>query len=301
MDIGFIGLGAMGAHMARHLRAAGYPVHVFDKNPAAVAAATALGATAHASPAEVADAAEAVIVCLPTPDVVRDVVLGEGGILQGSRIRIFVDCSTTGPSVAREISEALAPRQIASLDGPLAGGVAGAEAGTLSVMVSGPRFAFDEVAPALGSFGRKVVHVGEKAGLGQTLKLVNNMIVGANLVVAAEAILFGVRAGLSAETILDVLNASTARSFVTEEIIAGKLLDRRFEFGFRLELMRKDLRLCIAESDAIGAPMLVNAVAKQLYEAAAVHGDPAGDMTLVVRELEKAAGAVIKRDTPAQV
>ncbi|MBX9910809.1 MAG: NAD(P)-dependent oxidoreductase [Beijerinckiaceae bacterium] len=300
MDIGFVGLGAMGAHMARHLRAAGFPVHVFDKNPAAVGAATALGATAHASPAEVADAADAVIVCLPTPDVVRQVVLGEGGILQGSRIRIFVDCSTTGPSVAREISEALAPRQIASLDGPLAGGVAGAEAGTLSVMVSGPRFAFDEVAPVLRSFGRKVVHVGEKAGLGQTLKLVNNMIVGANLVVAAEAILFGVRAGLSAETILDVLNASTARSFVTEEIIAGKLLDRRFEFGFRLELMRKDLRLCIAEADATGAPMLVNAIAKQLYEAAAVHDDPASDMTRVVYQMEKAAGAVIERDAPAE-
>lgn len=294
-SIGFVGLGAMGAHMARHLLAARLPLHVFDTNPSAVARAVALGAVAHPSAAAVGDAAEAVIVCLPTPDVVRAVVLGETGLIHGKRLRVYVDASTTGPSVAREIAAALAPAQIAALDAPLAGGVAGAEAGTLSVMVSGPSWAWTALRPAFATFGRNVVHVGEEAGQGQTLKLVNNMIVGANLVAAAEAILFGVRAGLAPETILDMLNASTARSFVTEEILGRRILEGRFEFGFRLELMRKDLRLAVAEADAVGAPMLVNALVRQLYELAQAHGDGTDDMTAVVRELERSAGAVIRR------
>jgi 3-hydroxyisobutyrate dehydrogenase-like beta-hydroxyacid dehydrogenase len=297
--IGFIGLGAMGAHMARHLLTAGMPLDVFDTNPAAIAAAVALGAIAHESAASVGAAADAVIVCLPTPDVVRAVALGEEGLVRGSRVRIYVDCSTTGPSLAREIAAGLAPAQITALDAPLAGGVAGAEAGTLSVMVSGPTWAYDALRPSFAAFGRTVVHVGEGVGQGQTLKLINNMIVGTNLVAAAEAILFGVRAGLKAEVILDMLNASSARSFVTEEILGRRILDGRLGFGFRLELMRKDLRLCVAEADAVGAPMLVNALARQLYELAQAHGGPTEDMTAVVRELERTAGAEIRRTAPA--
>lgn len=294
-DIGFIGLGSMGAHIARHLLKGGFNLHVFDTNPEALERCVALGARAHASPVEVADFAEAVLVCLPTPDIVRNVALGENGLVHGQRIKIYVDLSTTGPGMAREVADGLAPRQIATLDGPLAGGVAGAEAGTLSVMVSGAQWGFDALEPAFRSFGRNVVHVGDGVGQGQTLKLINNMIVGANLVVATEAILFGVRFGLSADVILKMLNASTGRSFVTEEILGENVIDRKFSFGFRLELMRKDLRLCVNEADAAGAPMMVSALAKQFYELAHAHGHAQEDMTVVVKELEIAAGAEITR------
>lgn len=299
--IGFIGLGAMGGHMARHLRAAGWPLHVFDTDTAAVGRAVAQGAIAHDSATGVADAADAVIVCLPTPEVVRLVVLGDGGLLRGRRMRIYADCSTTGPTVAREIAAAFAPAQIAALDAPLAGGVAGAEAGTLSVMVAGAHWAAQAMAPVFGTFGRNVVHVGEGVGQGQVLKLVNNMIVGANLVSATEAVLFGLRAGIAADVVLDMLNASTARSFVTEEILTKRILDGRYEFGFRLDLMRKDLRLAVADADALGAPMLVNALVRQIYEMAAAEGPTTEDMTEVVRLLEARARCNIRRGAPEEV
>lgn len=295
LTTGFIGLGAMGAHMVRHMRAAGFPVHVFDLNPDAVRTAVALGATPAASVRDLANHAEVVLVCLPTPDIVRGVALGDGGLIEGEAIRIYVDHSTTGPSVAREVGEALAARGIAALDGPLAGGVARAQEGTLSVMCSGDPAAYARAEPVLKSFGRNVVHVGDGLGQGQVLKLINNMIVGTNLIAAAEAVLFGVKSGLKAEVVLDMLNVSTGRSFVTEDLLGRRILDRTFDFGFRMELMLKDLRLFVRESENLGSPTLVNAVAKQFYEQAIAAGGTGSDMIEVVRLLEAAAGAEIAR------
>jgi 3-hydroxyisobutyrate dehydrogenase-like beta-hydroxyacid dehydrogenase len=295
MKTGFIGLGAMGAHMVRHMRAAGFTVYVFDLNADAVAAAEALGAIPVASVSAVADLAEIVLVCLPTPDIVRKVALGPDGLIDGAAIRIYIDHSTTGPSVAREVGETLAAKGIAALDGPLAGGVARAKEGTLSVMCAGDPSAYAQAESVLKSFGRNVVHVGDGLGQGQVLKLINNMIVGTNLIAAAEAVLFGVKAGLKAETVLDMLNVSTGRSFVTEDLLGKRILDRTFDFGFRMELMLKDLRLYVRESEAMGAPAIVNALAKQFYEQAVAAGNGSADMIEVVRQLEATAGAEIAR------
>ncbi len=298
-DIGFIGLGAMGAHMARHLLDHGFRVHAFDVDDAALARAVERGAVGCARAADVGDAAGIVLVCLPTPDIVRRVVTGPEGVIEGGRVRIFVDHSTTGPSVAREIGERLAARGIAALDAPLAGGVAGAEAGTLSVMVSGPAAAYEEARGPFAAFGRKIVHVGTAAGQGQTLKLINNMIVGATLVAASEAILFGVRAGLPPDVMLDVINESTGRSFTTQTILANAVLSRRFDFGFRLELMRKDMRLCVAEADALGVTMPTCTVVKQIFDIAYAGGAGPQDMTRVVEVLERWANATIALPPPA--
>jgi 3-hydroxyisobutyrate dehydrogenase-like beta-hydroxyacid dehydrogenase len=289
--LGFVGLGGMGAHMVRHLLSHGFPVSVYDVNGAAMEAAAALGATACATPKEVADVAEAVLVCLPTPDIVRAVALGPNGLAEGRKIRIFVDHSTTGPSVACEVAVALECRQITALDAPLAGGVAGAESGALSVMVSGAEWAFEALRSTFESFGRNVVRVGDEVGQGQALKLVNNMIVGATLVATCEAMLFGVKAGLSAQVMLDMLNVSTARSLTSEKIIPNSVLSRAFDFGFRLELMRKDLRLCVSEAEALGVPMLACTAVKQIYDIALAGGRGKQDMTRVVEELEHWAGA----------
>jgi 3-hydroxyisobutyrate dehydrogenase-like beta-hydroxyacid dehydrogenase len=293
---GFIGLGAMGRHMVRHLLAHNVAVSVFDLDKQAVDAAKALGAEVCGSAREVADRAGIVMVCLPTPDNVRAVALGDDGLLNGKSIKIYVDHSTTGPSVAREVAAALAQKGIVALDGPLAGGVAGAEAGTLSVMVSGPTIAYRDVEPVLKTFGRNVVHVGDQAGQGQVLKLINNTIVGTNLVASAEAILFGVKSGLRPEVILRMLNVSTARSFTTEEIVGRRVLERTFDFGFRLELMLKDLRLFVQESERAGVPPVVNTVAKQAYEWAVAHGNGARDMTTVVEEMEQRSGLKIAKN-----
>lgn len=294
IQIGFIGLGMMGGHMVRHLLTHGYEVHVFDLDAVAVAKAKDLGAISHPSPASVADSAEAVLVCLPTPDVVREVALGADGIINGRKVRIYVDHSTTGPSMAREVALGLGERQITSLDAPLAGGVAGAAAGTLSVMVSGQVWAFEEMKSPFQSFGRNVVMVGPDVGQGQALKLVNNMIVGATLVATCEAILFGVRSGLSPRIILDMINVSTGRSFTSESILNKSIMTGSFDFGFRLELMRKDLRLCLTEAEAAGAAMLTCTTAKQLYDLAHSQGLAKADMTEVVRQLEQWASVEIR-------
>lgn len=296
-DVGFIGLGMMGAHMARHIANAGFRLHVFDANEDAAKRLSVIGAIVHSSPRSVSDAADAVLVCLPTPDIVEQVALGTDGLIHGRRATLYADHSTTGPTVARKVADQLAKAGIKSLDAPLAGGSRGAEAGTLSVMVSGDEEAFSSLLPVFQSFGRNVKLVGREAGQGQALKLVNNIIVGANLVVAAEAVLLGVKFGLEAETVLQMLNASTARSFVTEDLIEKRILDRNFDFGFRLELMCKDLRLCLAEAEAAGVPMPVSALARSFYDTANENGMTGRDMTVVIDELERAAGVMIARST----
>ncbi|MCY1497541.1 2-(hydroxymethyl)glutarate dehydrogenase [compost metagenome] len=240
-----------------------------------------------------ADAARIVLVCVPTPEIVEQVVLGENGVIHGESVRVLVDHSTTGPSVARRLDQALQARSIATLDAPLAGGVAGAEAGTLSVMVGGPAEAYARCQPVFAAYGRKVVHLGEAPGLGQSLKLVNNMIVGATLVASSEALLFGIKAGLEPRLMLEILNVSTARSYTSEQILAGTVLEREFDFGFRLDLMRKDIRLFLAEAEANGTPALTCAVVKQLFDQAINSGEPTRDMTHVVQVLESLAGTRI--------
>ncbi|MCY1333491.1 2-(hydroxymethyl)glutarate dehydrogenase [compost metagenome] len=292
-SIGFIGLGAMGQRMARHLLEHGFGLELHDPDPQALAPLLARGARSHGSPREVADAAQIVLVCVPTPEIVEQVVLGENGVIHGESVRVLVDHSTTGPSMARRLEQALKERGIAALDAPLAGGVAGAEAGTLSVMVGGPADAYARCQPAFAAFGRKVLHLGDAAGLGQTLKLVNNMIVGATLVATSEAVLFGIKAGLDPQQVLEMLNASTARSYTSENIVAGTVLRREFDFGFRLDLMRKDIRLFLAEAEANGAPAFTCAVVKQFFDQAVNSGEPSRDMTRVVQVLEGLAGVRI--------
>lgn len=292
-SIGFIGLGAMGQRMARHLLDHGFGLELHDPNPQALAPLLDRGARSHGSPREVADAAQIVLVCVPTPEIVEQVVLGERGVIHGESVRVLVDHSTTGPSMARLLETALKARGIAALDTPLAGGVAGAEAGTLSVMVGGPADAYGRCEPVFSAFGRKVVHLGDAAGLGQTLKLVNNMIVGATLVVTSEALLFGIKAGLDARQMLEILNVGTARSYASEHMLAGTVLQRDFDFGFRLDLMRKDIRLFLAEAEANGAPAMTCAVVKQLFDVAINNGEPTRDMTRVVEVLEGLVGVRI--------
>jgi 2-hydroxy-3-oxopropionate reductase len=293
-SIGFIGLGAMGQKMARHLLDKGFDLHVSDPNPQALAPLLERGARSYSTPRGVADHAQIVLVCVPTPDIVERVVLGADGVIHGQQINILVDHSTTGPSLARRLQAELAERGIDALDAPLAGGVAGAQNGTLSVMVGGDRGAYERCVPVFAAFGKKVEHLGTEPGLGQTLKLVNNMIVAATLVATGEAMLFGIKAGLDARQMVEMLNASTARSFTSEQILAGTVMRREFDFGFRLDLMRKDVRLFLAEAENAGAPAFTSSVVKQFFDQALSEGDPARDMTHVVQVLERLAGATLQ-------
>src|SRR5262249_24663863 len=194
-EIGFIGVGRMGGPMAGRLVDAGYYIHVFDQRREAIDAIVGKGGVAASSPADMASKVETVLVSLPTPEIVKHVVLGDKGIAEGTRMKTYVDLSTTGPTVAAEVAAALARKGIITLDAPVSGGVAGARKGTLAVMVSGPRALCDELRPMFEIIG-KYFYVGDKAGMGQLMKLANNMLSATAMAASAEVMVMGVKAGL---------------------------------------------------------------------------------------------------------
>ena len=299
--VGFVGLGSMGGAIARKLAQAGVPLCVNDTVPAAVDALVTLGATAADSPAAVAEAAELVFVCLPTPDVVRTVALGPAGLVEGSRMRIYVDLSTTGGRVAKEVGAGLAPRGVAVLDGPVSGGAAGAAAGTLAVMVSGDRAVFERIEPVLRIFGGRTRHVGMEVGQGQTLKLVNNLLCATTLAATCEAMVFGAKSGLDPATILDVINSSSGRSVSSEVLVGKHTLNGAFDFGFRLALMHKDVRLALEEAEELGTAMITSSAARQIWSHAMAHGMGEGDVTHVMEILEGWGSALAHRAPGSKV
>src|SRR5215469_4420718 len=202
MEIGFIGLGNMGFHLARRLIEAGHRLIVFDTQAAAIDRLVKRGAAKAASPREIADRVETIMASLPTPDVVLAVATGPNGIIAGKRVRRFVDLSTTGAVMAERIFDMLRARNIVQIDSPVSGGVRGAEQGTLAVMVSGPRADIAAVEPAMKVIGKLFV-VGERPGLGQTMKLVNNVLSATAMAATSEALVTGFKAGLDPQQMLD--------------------------------------------------------------------------------------------------
>jgi 3-hydroxyisobutyrate dehydrogenase-like beta-hydroxyacid dehydrogenase len=291
MTIGFVGLGAMGQHMATRLLDAGHELAVFDTRPEAIEPHAARGARACESAAELADVATTVLVSLPTPDVVRAVATGDRGLLGGKAMRTFVDLSTTGPLVAAAVATKLSESGVACLDAPVSGGVAGAKAGTLTIMAAGDAGVFDRTRPLLEALGRNVVHVGDEPG--QLAKVLNNLLSATALAVTAEAVALGVRGGLSARTLVEVFNASTGRNSATDDKFPRHVLPRTFGAGFRTELMNKDLQLCLAEAQRQGVPMMLGGAVAQLWALAAASSADGADCTEIVRMVEDWAGVVI--------
>jgi 3-hydroxyisobutyrate dehydrogenase-like beta-hydroxyacid dehydrogenase len=293
MDIGFIGLGNMGAHMARRLLEAGHKVVVYDTRQEAIGNLAALGAIAARSPAEVADAAETVMASLPTPDVLLNVATGPSGVIEGKRVRRFVDLSTTGAVMAQRIFETLRARNIVQIDSPVSGGVRGAEQGTLAVMVSGPRADIAELEPALKVIG-KIFILGERPGLGQTMKLVNNVLSAAAMASTAEAMVTGVKAGLDPRQMLEVINAGTGRNTATEDKFTKAILPGTFDLGFAAGLMLKDVKLFLAERESLGVPTDVIESVARLFQATCDECGADADISAVVLPVEKRAGVKVR-------
>jgi len=292
-DLGFIGLGNMGAPMASRLLDAGFSLTVFDTRAAALEPFVARGAIAAPSPAAVASAVETVLVSLPTPAIVRQVALGEGGIASGKKVKTFVDLSTTGPRAAQEIAAELAKHNIVAVDSPVSGGVAGAVKGTLAVMVSGPKDRHDALLPALQAIG-KVFYLGEKPGLGQMMKLANNLLSATAMAISCEAMVMGVKAGLDPKVMVDVINAGSGRNSATQEKFPRSILPRTFDYGFATGLMYKDVKLCLEEAQALGVPMWVASAVQQLWLVAERKLGPESDFTRVIEVLEQWAGVEVK-------
>lgn len=290
--IGVVGLGAMGGRMARHLLEDGHAVVVYDTQADAVTALAEAGAVACDSATQVADAAETVLVSLPSPSVVREVACGEHGVIRGGAVRTFVDVSTTGAAVSAEVAARLRNAGVAHVDAPVSGGVAGLEERRLALMVSGERDACERVQPLLETFGR-VFWVGHDAGQGQTAKVLNNLLSATAVAITSEALALGVDAGLEPSTLLEVFNAGSGRNTATTDKFPRHVLTRAFASGFRLELMAKDVALCLEEARRRHVPMLVGGIVEQVWALAATQEGADADHTQLVELYERWTGTTI--------
>ncbi len=298
--IGFIGLGNMGFPMACRLIGANHDVIAFDARSAAVERLVALGARAASSAKEVADQAATVLASLPSPTASLQVATGPEGVIEGSRVKRYVDLSTIGSHTAVQIHDRLAERAIAALDSPVSGGVGGAEKGALAVMVSGPRNEFDAIRTALEALGRPF-YIGEQPGSAQTMKLANNMLAANVLVATAEVVVMGVKAGLDPGVMIEVLNAGSGATSASRDKFPRAILPRTFDYGFATGLMVKDLRLYIDEAKALGVPVEVAEAIGRLWEAAARDQGPDSDFTTVIKPFENAAGVTVSGQRSASV
>lgn len=291
--IGFIGLGNMGFPMAARLLQTGHEVVAFDNAAAALDAAVQLGARPAQSPKDVGDQAETVLASLPTPQVSLTVAAGADGVLHGARVRRYLDLSTIGSAVAQQISLILASRTIAALDCPVSGGIRGAVSGSLAIMVSGPRLEFDAVSDVLGALGNPIF-VAETPGAAQTMKLVNNLMAAATLAVTAEVMVMGVKAGLDAHVMIDVLNAGSGATHASRDKFPRAVLSRTFDYGFATGLMAKDVRLYLSEAAALGVPTEIAETVAALWERTVVDEGSSSDFTAIVKPLERAAGVQVR-------
>ena len=292
MHIGFIGVGNMGAPMARRLIEAGHKLIVYDTRNDAVAPLVALGAQVAASPADVADRAETVMASLPSLPISKKVAIGEGGVIQGKRVKRFVDLSTTGSHVAAEIFAELAKKNIVQIDSPVSGGVGGANKGTLAVMVSGPQADIAVVKDALAVLGRVFV-IGDKPGMAQTMKLANNFLSATAMAATSEAVAMGVKAGLDPAVMIDVINAGSGRNTASDGKFPQTILPRTFNYGFATALMLKDVRLCAEEARNFGVPDQVMSAVLDQWEITNSEFGGDSDFTAIVQMIERRAGVTI--------
>ena len=262
----FIGLGVMGYPMAGHLAAKGFDVTVYNRTPTKAEAWVAEhGGTAAPTPAEAAAGADVVFTCVGNDDDVRSVVLGESGALAGmAKGACLIDNTTTSATLARELHGKAAGQGVDFLDAPVSGGQAGAEGGALTVMVGGEEAPFQRARPAMDCYGKAVTLMGP-AGAGQLTKMVNQICIAGLVQGLAEGMNFAQRAGLDGDLVLDVISKGAAQSWQMENR-GQTMLKGEFEFGFAVDWMRKDLGICLGESDNNGARLPVAALVDQFYK-----------------------------------
>jgi 3-hydroxyisobutyrate dehydrogenase-like beta-hydroxyacid dehydrogenase len=291
MELGFLGLGQMGAAIAERLEAPDVRLHVYDPNPVAVAPFVLRGAVDEASAAAVAAAAPIVFACLPN-GTASELVAAQ--IASSPVLRIYVEMSTIGSPTMARIAQMLAKRGIVLVDCPISGGPKGARAGTLSVIAAGPAAARDEVRPWLQRIGKNVFEVGEQPGQAQLMKLVNNLINAANMATAFEALVLGAKGGLDPAQMVAVINVSTGRNSATLDKVPRAVLPGSFDYGAKLSTMVKDVVLGLKEAEAMGVPMWVHETVGQLWRFGATQGLGDADLTSLIQVLEGWAGVEVR-------
>lgn len=286
INVGFIGPGIMGRPMALNLHKAGYPLAVYGRRPETMKPLVDVGATACASPKEVAGRSDIVIsIVSDTPDV-EEVILGENGVIHGARKgSIVVDMSTISPNATRQMAAALAERGVEMLDAPVSGGDVGAINGTLSIMVGGKKNAFDTVLPLFQAMGKNIVHVGDN-GAGQVCKACNQIVVAVTIEAVSEAITFARKNGVDAAKVRAALMGGFAGSKILE-VHGQRMLDNVFKPGFKVKLHQKDMRIVMEDAGKLGLGLPGAALVTQHLNALMGAGDGELDSAAIVKAVER--------------
>lgn len=290
--IGFIGLGIMGQGMVQNLLKAGFEVTVWNRTESRMETAVQAGATAANSPADVAKQTDIIITCVSdTPDV-EAVILGEDGVIEGvSEGNLVIDMSTISPHTTRDIADALAKKGVTMLDAPISGGSEGAAKGTLSIMVGGAAEDVERAMPAFEAMGSKITHVGSN-GDGQSVKLVNQVLVVINMLAVSEGLLFAEAAGLDLEKTLSAVTAGAAGSWMLSNR-GPQVAERDWRPGFTIDLQQKDLRLVLEAADQMGVPTIGTSLVFNMYRTLQQQGLGAEGNHALVKALEKMTGMEI--------
>jgi 2-hydroxy-3-oxopropionate reductase len=294
--IGFIGLGAMGKPMAQNLLKASYQLTIFDINPRPVAELVAWGAEKRETPAQVAKDAEVVITMLPADEEVKAVILGEEGVLSGAKAGlVIIDMSSIAPHTSMQVASELNKKGIKFLDAPVSGGTIGAENGTLTIMVGGDKTIFEEHKDILQAMGKNIYYIGE-VGMGETIKMVNQMLVANNIVAIAEAFVMGTKLGLDPEVIYHIIRISAGNSVLIDQRVPNFILKGDFtQPGFALDLLRKDAGLAVESAKINKVPLFLTSQSYQLLTMASAEGLGRKDMSAIIELFERAAGVSVRK------
>lgn len=294
MKIGFIGLGIMGKPMARNLLKAGYGLVVSDINPVVVEELVSLGAKSAGSASEVASKTTTIITMLPNSPQVKEVVLGNNGLIEGaSEGSVLIDMSSIAPLASREIAKALSAKGIEMLDAPVSGGEPKAIEGTIAVMAGGKKEIFDANYDVMMAMAGSVVYVGE-IGAGNIAKLCNQIIVALNISAVSEALVLATKAGVSPDLVYQAIRGGLAGSTVMDAK-APMIMDRKFDPGFRIDLHIKDLSNVIETSHEVGAPLPLSSLVMEIMQAIKIDGSGEEDHSSIVKFYEKIANTEVKR------
>jgi 3-hydroxyisobutyrate dehydrogenase len=284
-EVGFVGLGNMGMPMARRLAAAGYHVRGYDVSAEIMREIGGLDGFTPA-PGLTGLGTDVVLLSLPDSDVVEHVLLAGGLLDSVPEGGMVIDMSSSDPARTRDLAARAAESRVALIDAPVSGGVAGARAGSLTIMVGGSPEAFELARPMLAAIGKRVVHAGD-VGAGHAVKALNNLMSAAHLVVSSEALIAGRRFGLDPAVMLEIINGSSGRSASTENKWPNYVLPEKFDAGFSVQLMVKDMRLALDIERATGTPSAVSAAALAAWEAALADLPPGADHTEIARWLDR--------------
>jgi 3-hydroxyisobutyrate dehydrogenase-like beta-hydroxyacid dehydrogenase len=286
MRIGYLGVGNMGQPMAGKLLDAGHDLSIYDAREGAMRPLLERQARQAASPKELADTCDTVIVSLPTLEIFQSALSGPDGLLAGKAMKTLVNTCTVGGPFVRRVETECAATDVTVIDAPISGGVGGARAGTLAVMVSGNPAKVADLMPVFRLWGKTIVIAGHRPGAAQTMKLANNMLSAVALVATSEAMTMSSKAGIPADAMLQILNSGTGRNFATTHVFPEAVLPRTFNSGATIEIIMKDVDLAIAQGEELGVPMWVCQAVRLVLKHGVFQGRAQQDLSRIVQIVE---------------